>query len=223
MASLPDRGIRGSLEDAQDGSSACGAAQSAGGRAIAAGGGPGAGIGAGHRPEVRRADRAVAEGEAPRARPVWDVVGPRVEALLAESAQWTGGKQQLTATRLHELLAGEGHRVGVTLVKEAVAEWKRQRREVFVPLTYRPGDLAEVDFFEVLVDVDGTRRKAWLFLMRLMYSGRDFAWIYERQDQISFLDGHVRAFAHFAGYRPGSRTTISARRWCGSWSAASGR
>lgn len=135
----------------------------------------------------------------PRARPVWDVVGPRVDALLAESTQWTGGKQQLTATRLHELLVAEGHRVGVTLVKEAVAEWKRQRREVFVPLTYRPGDLAEVDFFEVLVDLDGSRRKAWLFLMRLMYSGRDFAWIYERQDQISFLDGHVRAFAHFDG------------------------
>src|SRR5690606_41016992 len=65
----------------------------------------------------------------------------------------------------------------------------------FVPLTYRPGDLAEVDFFEVLVDIDGTRRKAWLFLMRLMYAGRDFAWIYERQDQVSFLDGHVRPFA----------------------------
>lgn len=136
---------------------------------------------------------------APRARPVWERVGARIEALLAESAQWTGGKQQLTATRLHELLIGDGHRVGVTLVKEAVAEWKRQRREVFVPLTYRPGDLAEVDFFEVLVDVDGARRKAWLFLMRLMYSGRDFAWIYERQDQVSFLDGHVRAFAHFGG------------------------
>jgi hypothetical protein len=70
---------------------------------------------------------------------------------------------------------------------------------VFVPLTYRPGDLAEVDFFEVLIDLDGTRRKAWLFLMRLMYSGRDFAWIYERQDQVSFLDGHVRAFGHFGG------------------------
>jgi transposase len=135
----------------------------------------------------------------PRARPVWDTVQARVEMLLAESAKWTGGKQRLTATRLHELLLAEGKRVGVTVVKEAVAEWKRQRREVFVPLTYRPGDLAEVDFFEVLVDVDGTRRKAWLFLMRLMYSGRDFAWIYERQDQVSFLDGHVRAFAHFEG------------------------
>ena len=135
----------------------------------------------------------------PRRRPVWETVRARVEQLLMESGQWTGGKQRLTATRLHELLIAEGKQVGVTLVKDAMAEWKRQRREVFVPLTYRPGDLAEVDFFEVLVDVDGTRRKAWLFLMRLMYSGRDFAWIYERQDQVSFLDGHVRAFAHFGG------------------------
>ena len=100
---------------------------------------------------------------APRPRPVWDAVGPRFEALLGESGQWTGGKQQLTATRLHELLMADGHRVGVTLVKEAVAEWKRQRREVFVPLTYRPGDLAEVDFFEVLVDVAGTRARRGCF------------------------------------------------------------
>ena len=135
----------------------------------------------------------------PRPRPVWDRVAERVQTLLATSPQWTGGKQRLTATRLHALLEAEGHRVGVTVVKDAVAEWKRQRREVFVPLTYRPGDLAEVDFFEVLVDVAGVRGKAWLFVMRLMYSGRDFAWIYERQDQISFLDGHVRAFAHFEG------------------------
>lgn len=136
---------------------------------------------------------------ASRGRPVWEKVGPRIEAVLAESTAWTGGKQRLTATRLHQMLRAEGHAVGITLVRQAVAEWKRQRREVFVPLTYRPGDLAEVDFFEVLVDVNGTRRKSWLFLMRLMYSGRDFAWIYERQDQISFLDGHVRAFAHFGG------------------------
>ena len=37
-------------------------------------------------------------------------------------------------------------------------------------------------------------------LMRLMYSGRDFAWLYPRQDQTCFLDGHVRAFAHL-GFR----------------------
>jgi transposase len=54
----------------------------------------------------------------PRGRPVWEKVGPRLETLLTESKAWTGGKQQLTATRLHELLVGEGHRVGATLVKE---------------------------------------------------------------------------------------------------------
>ena len=132
-----------------------------------------------------------------RQRPVLDAVLARLEAVLEDAPRWTGGKQRLTATRLHRMLRGEGFEVGVTTVKEAVAEWKRKRREVFVPLVYQPGDLGEVDFFEVLVDVGGQRQKAWMFVLRLMHSGRDFAWIYSRQDQVCFLDGHVRAFAHF--------------------------
>jgi len=39
-----------------------------------------------------------------------------------------------------------------------------------------PGE-AQVDFFEVVVEVGGERRKAWEFLLRLMYSGREFAWL----------------------------------------------
>ena len=135
--------------------------------------------------------------QAPRGRPVWDKVGARVEELLAQAPSWTGGKQRLTATRLHAMVVSEGFKVGVTTVKEAVAEWKRRRREVFVPLVYQAGELAQVDFFEVLVDLGGKRQKAWMFVMRLMHSGRDFAWLYTRQDQVSFLDGHVRAFEHF--------------------------
>ena len=68
-----------------------------------------------------------------------------------------------------------------------------------MPLVHRPGDEAQVDFFEVTVELRGERRKAWKFLMRLMYSGRDFVRLYDRQDQVAFLDGHVRAFAHFGG------------------------
>jgi transposase len=139
--------------------------------------------------------------EAPRARPVWEKVGPRLAALLEQSSQWTGGKQRLTAARLHTMLVTEGFRVGMTTVKDAFAEYKRSRREVFIPLVYPPGDLAQVDFFEVLVDLEGRRQKAWMFVMRLMHSGRDFACLYLRQDQTSFLDGHVRAFAHF-GFVP---------------------
>jgi len=56
-----------------------------------------------------------------------------------------------------------------------------------------------VDFFEVTVDVAGQRQAAWEFLMRLPYSGKDFAWIYERCNQIAFLDGHVRAYQYLGG------------------------
>jgi transposase len=132
-----------------------------------------------------------------RKKPVTDRVAPRVKQLLSESPQWTGGKQRLTAARVHAMLLEEGFSVGRTTVRKLVAEWRRQRQEVFVPLEYAAGELAQVDFFEVLIDLEGKRQKAWMFVMRWMHSKRDFATLYLRQDQPSFLDGHVRAFAHF--------------------------
>jgi hypothetical protein len=51
-----------------------------------------------------------------------------------------------------------------------------------------------VDFFEVTVELNGVMTKAWKFLLRLMYSKRDVVWLYARCNQVSFLDGHVRAF-----------------------------
>ena len=53
---------------------------------------------------------AVAYDASSRGHPVWDRVPPRIETLLTESLQWTGGKHRLTATRLHELLREEAHR-----------------------------------------------------------------------------------------------------------------
>jgi transposase len=128
--------------------------------------------------------------------PVRASVEPRATELLEDSKRWTAGKQQLTAARLYTMLVSEGHDVGYTVVKQIVREWRRRRKEVFVPLVYKPGDLGEVDFFDVFVEIAGQRRKAHMFVMRLMHSGRDFAWIYPRQDQTCFLDGHVRAFSH---------------------------
>ena len=152
------------------------------------------------RNTVRRYLRG-ADPEVPKKRergsPVLERVKVRMDELLGEAHKWTAKKQQLTAARLHGLLVAEGFSVGTTLVRAYVREWRRVQREVFVPLTYPPGDSGQVDFFEVLVDVSGERRKAWMFVMRLMHSKRDFAWLYPRQDQVCFLDGHVRAFEHF--------------------------
>ncbi|MBW1873085.1 MAG: IS21 family transposase [Deltaproteobacteria bacterium] len=132
-------------------------------------------------------------------RKVFDRVKPRMDELIEEWKHRTTRKQRLTGRRLHRQLIDEGYQVGQTLVREYVRERKRETSEVYIPLVHYPGDEAQIDFFEVTVDLAGERCKRLMFVMRLMYSGRDFAWLYERCDQPSFFDGHVRAFLHFGG------------------------
>lgn len=131
---------------------------------------------------------------AARPRPVMGAVEPQIEAVLDEWGSRLEGKHRLTSVRLHRELLARGLRIGERSVRRYLAERRRAAAEVYIPLIHRPGDEAQVDFFEVTVDVQGERRKAWKFLLRLMYSKRDVVWLYDRCDQISFLDGHVRAF-----------------------------
>ena len=145
---------------------------------------------------LRQSEPRRAEGE-PRARPAYDRVKARMAAILEEWAHRTTAKQRITGTRLWEQLRTEGYRVGITLVRQHLWERRRATAEVFIPLVYHPGDVAQVDFFEVTVDIGSVRQTAWMLVIRLMHSRRDFAWIYTNCDQVSFLDGHVRAFAHF--------------------------
>jgi hypothetical protein len=99
------------------------------------------------------------------------------------------------------------------LVGDYWRERRRQRAEVYVPLVHRPGE-AEVDFFEVVVEVGVERRKVWEFLLRLLYCEREFAWLYERCYQLAFLEGHVRAFHTWAGwYGVASSITSSGATW----------
>lgn len=135
----------------------------------------------------------------PRARPVLERVAERLAELMDEWSSRTTRKQRITGTRLHRQLIEEDFEVGVTTVRRWLREYRRERAEAYIPLVHRPGEEAQVDFFEVTVDVEGFRRTAWKFLMRLPYSGRDFVWIYDRCDQLAFLDGHVRAFEFLKG------------------------
>lgn len=126
--------------------------------------------------------------------PVLAVAAPQIEALLEEWAPRLGGKHRLTSVRLHRELLARGVRIGQRTLRLYLAEKRRVAAEVYVPLVHRPGDEAQVDFFEVAVELNGVRTKVWKFLLHLMYSKRDLVWLYQRCDQTSFLDGHVRAF-----------------------------
>src|SRR5499427_1321594 len=134
-----------------------------------------------------------------RRHPVVGAASSRIDALLAEWHSRTTTKQRLPAARLHRQLLTEGYTISDRSVRQYIRQKKLQAAEVFVPLSYRPGELAEVDFFDVVVEERGQQRHAWKFLMHLMYSGYDFAWLYDRCDQLALLDAHVRAFAYFGG------------------------
>ena len=131
--------------------------------------------------------------------PVMEMVAPRIEEILLEWSERTTHKQRITGTRVHRQLVEEGYEVGITTVRDYLREKRRKEAEVFVPLIHRPGDEAQVDFFEVSVEENAQMKKVWKFVMRLMYSGRDFVRLYERADQLSFLDAHVRAFSYLGG------------------------
>ena len=58
---------------------------------------------------------------------------------------------------------------------------RRRRRElgdpvdeVYVPQVHEPGQEAEVDWGQAVVEIAGQRRKVYLFLMRACYSGAAF-------------------------------------------------
>jgi transposase len=135
----------------------------------------------------------------PRPRPVLEQVVPRLEELLQEWQGRTSAKQRLTGARLHRQVVEEGYGVGITTVRDYLREKRRQAAEVYIPLVHRPGEEGQVDFFQVTVDEGECRREVWKFLLHLPYSGRSFLWLYDRCDQLSFLDGHVRAAEYLGG------------------------
>ena len=100
-------------------------------------------------------------------------------------------KQRHTAQRIFDRLKVErGYEGGYTAVKEAVSELKATKREVFVPLSHRPGE-AQVDFGHALVNVNGRLKKQPFFVMSLPYSDAFYVQVFERECTESFWEGHV--------------------------------
>ena len=69
-----------------------------------------------------------------RARPVLEEVRERIDAILEEWSTRTTAKQRITGALVHRQLHEEGYKVGSTTVRSYLAERRRQRQEVFVPL-----------------------------------------------------------------------------------------
>src|SRR5207244_3675810 len=94
-------------------------------------------------------------------------------------------------------------RVAEVTVRQYVRKRKFElglfERDVYVPQCYRPGEEAQVDWYDARVTTNEQEWKVQVLSMRSMYSGAAFHVAYHRATQQALLEAHELAFSYFGG------------------------
>lgn len=136
----------------------------------------------------------------PKSAPKIDPFKERIAEMLAgESA--LPKKQRYTSRRIYEVLVEEGYEGSESYLRHYICRVRSANRRppIFIPLTYAPGEAAQVDWGEADVLMGGEQVTVQLFVMRMMHSRRTFVMAFPRQKWACFAAGHVAAFDFFGG------------------------
>ncbi len=129
-----------------------------------------------------------------------DAVREFIEECLQQDLVEGLKKQRHTARRIYHRLQKEIGYIGAeSTIRNIVKEMRPKHKEAFMPLEFDPGEAAQVDWGEATIYLKGEKTKVQLFCYRLCYSADIFVKAFHRQNQESFLEGHVDAFTHFNG------------------------
>jgi transposase len=125
-----------------------------------------------------------------------------LDGLLAKNAG-TAARERLTLIRLFEELRALGYDGGYDAVRRYARTWGRQHAgqtaEVFVPLSFAPGEAYQFDWSHEVVLMNGATVTLKLAHVRLCHSRMMFVRAYPRETQEMVFDAHERAFAFFKG------------------------
>lgn len=139
----------------------------------------------------------------PRAKPV---TGPVLELIRSwlVADQSAPKKQRHTARRIYERLCAEyGFQGSESSIRRVVAQLRREVEAVpvdpYFVLRSAPGEMAQVDWGQAKVVLNGELTVVKLFCLRLHHSGVSFVWAALHERLEAFLEGHVRAFAWLGG------------------------
>jgi len=113
-------------------------------------------------------------------------------------------KQRHTAERIYGRLVEEYDFKGSSrTVRKTVKELKEKleiiSKEAFIPSDPEKRKGYEVDWGEALIDISGSRTKAYMFCMRGKYSGKIYVKLYPVMVQECFFNGHIESFAYLDG------------------------
>lgn len=113
----------------------------------------------------------------PVRRPKLDPFTEIIDGILKDDSA-RPKKQRHTSKRIFERLRDEhGFAGGITIVKDYVHAARERQREMFVPLSHRPGH-AQADFGEALAVIGGVERKIRFLAMDLPHSDGCFVKAY---------------------------------------------
>ena len=134
-----------------------------------------------------------------KSKPVMGRFIPIIEAWLQQD-QEAPRKQRHTARRIYERLVEEhGFPGSERRVREIVAQLKEKPRESYLPLAFAPGEMAQVDWVEIWVTLNGTLQKLYVFVLTLNFSGGIYVEAFDCMVQEAFFQGHHNAFFFFGG------------------------
>jgi transposase len=148
-----------------------------------------------HADAVRRALHGEPGARPPRARRR-RLIDPFLPWLVETLQRYP----RVRATVLHRMLRERGFAGGVVQLRREVRPLRPSRRQVFVRMSWLPGEAAQVDWADFgAVKVGRAKRRLSAFLMTLCYSRALYVEFFFDQSLANFLRGHVHAFEHFAG------------------------
>ena len=145
-----------------------------------------------HTPDEKKAYPAQVDS------PEKEAVMAALEAYYQENQHLLTGKQSINAKTAWKAIR-EIHTVGESTVRRYVREMKGKNPQGFIPLSFEPGEVMQVDWNEVKVNVGGHLWKAPVFCAVLPYSYGIFAMVMPNMQMPCFIEAHAQAFQFFGG------------------------
>ena len=101
-------------------------------------------------------------------------------------------KQRHTSHRIFKRLQEElGYEGAESTIRRLVGQLRPAVQGVYIPLSFEPGEAAQVDWEEAVINLNGEKVTANLFCIRLCHSAMPFVMAFPSQRREAFIEGHI--------------------------------
>lgn len=127
-----------------------------------------------------------------------DLVMARIVDYLENEKHAFTRKQKVTARLLYKHIS-ETVDVSESTVQRCYRALKDVRPDIFIPLSYEPGEVMEVDWCDAKFSIKGKTLVFPVFCAVMMYSYDIFVQVMPDMTYENFFEGHVNAFTQMRG------------------------